>query len=101
MQTREKQSRIETGKTGWISIKINDCQTPIKRASNCDENRQLETPVLAPPMMISLFEHAQKAHTPFPERFPRLTFLATAIILLVSALAVELDYLHGAGYYWP
>ena len=101
MLTQEKQSHIEVGKTGWISIKINDCQNPIKRASNCDENRRLETPVLAPPMMISLFEHAQKAHAPFPERFPRLTFLATAIILLVSALAVELDYLRGAGYYWP
>jgi hypothetical protein len=101
MPTQERQSRIETGKTGWISIKINDCQTPTKRASNCDESRQLETPVLAPPMMMRLFEHAQKAPAPFPERFPRLTFLATAIALLVSALAVELDYLRGAGYYWP
>ena len=101
MQTQEKRNRIETGDTGWISIKIHDYPTPIKRASNCNERAQLEIPVFAPPLTFHLFEYAQKAHTPFPERFPRLTFLATAIALLVSALAVELDYLRGAGYYWP
>jgi hypothetical protein len=101
MQTQEKRTRIETGDTGWISIKIHDYPTQIKRASNCNERAHLEMPAFAPPLTPRLFEYAQKARTPFPERFPRLTFLATAIVLLASALAIELDYLHGAGYYWP
>jgi hypothetical protein len=96
MPIQTSQSRIDTGKTGWISIHINT-ESPI---SHYDENPRRDLPV-RPPAACHLFEHVEKMQTPFPERFPRLTFLAIAVALLASALAAEFDYLHGAGYYWP
>ena len=54
-----------------------------------------------PPVLKNLFENAINAPQTIPERFPRLTFLAVAVSILVTALVAELDYLHGAGYMWP
>lgn len=48
-----------------------------------------------------LFALAQLSRTPLPERYPRLTFLAIAVLLLISALTAEFEYLRGAGYSWP
>lgn len=48
-----------------------------------------------------LFALAQQATAPLPERFPRLTFLAIALLLLISALTAEFEYLRCAGYSWP
>ena len=108
MPTQEIESRIETGNTGWISIHINEAQiphvsgvqTPIDFASLYSENVERELPSHAP-ATFRLFEYAQQIPATLPERFPRLTFFAVAVALLVSALAVEFDYLHSAGYYWP
>lgn len=108
MPTKEIESRIETGETGWISIHINEAQisrisgvqAPIDFASLYTENIQREVPSHSP-ATFRLFEYAQQIPATLPERFPRLTFFAVAVALLVSAVAVELDYLHGAGYYWP
>jgi hypothetical protein len=100
MPTQQNQSCIETGNTGWISIHINDSQTPIDLSSSYNKDPQHEAPLLSP-VIFHLFEHEGEIQAPFPERFPRLTFLAIAIALLASALAAEFDYLHGAGYYWP
>ena len=47
-----------------------------------------------------LFAIAERWPTPLPERYPRLTFLAISLALLVSALAMELECLRGAGYFW-
>ena len=48
-----------------------------------------------------LFALSASSTAPFPERFPRLTFLVIALLLLVSALTAEFEYLRCAGYYWP
>jgi hypothetical protein len=100
MPTQQNQSCIETGNTGWISIHINDSQTPIDLSSSYNKDPQHEAPLLSP-VIFHLFEHQREIQAPFPERFPRLTLLAIAIALLASALAAEFDYLHGAGYYSP
>jgi hypothetical protein len=92
-----RDGRIQTGKTGWISIQINACERPPLRPGDC---LQGETKTI-PPALIHLFEHADGAPLPLPERFPRLTFLAVAIALLLTALTAEFDYLRGAGYFWP
>jgi hypothetical protein len=99
MPTQESQSRIETGKTNWIPIHINDGQSPADLPSGFGESPQQEIPWLA--SSYHLFEHTQKMRAPLPERFPRLTFLAIAVALLAFALTAEFDYLRGAGYYWP
>jgi len=100
MLTQEGQSRIDTAKTGWISIPIDDGHSQADLPTSFAENPERKTPLSAP-AVCHLFEHIQKMHAPLPERFPRLTFLAVAVALLASALAAEFDYLHGAGYYWP
>jgi len=100
MPIKESQGRIDTGTTGWISIPINDSQSPIELPSSYSEDPQWEMRMPAP-AVCHLFEHTQNTYAPLPERFPRLTFLAIAVALLASALAAEFDYLHGAGYYWP
>ena len=99
MTNQKCQSHISTGNTGWISIHINDPQSPIDLPSGFGEHTRLEIP--SSPVLCRLFEHAEDAHIPLPERFPRLTFLAIAIALLASALTAEFDYLRGAGYFWP
>ncbi len=86
---------VQTGKTGWISIHINDSE----RVSRSGDGPQGETMTI-PPHLIHLFEHAETVPVPLPERFPRITFLAIAIALLLTALTAEFDYLRGAGYSW-
>jgi hypothetical protein len=49
----------------------------------------------------SLFEFAQNAPATFAERFPRVTVCAVAIAFIVAAITLEIECLHGAGYYWP
>ena len=90
---------VETGKTGWISIHINDQESPNERLSG-ETVSQRESDALRREA-YHLFEHAEETVTPLPERFPRLTYLAIALALLASALMAEFDYLRGAGYYWP
>ncbi|MGC1422523.1 MAG: hypothetical protein WA354_08410 [Terracidiphilus sp.] len=97
MPIQKSQSRIDTGETGWISIHINDSESPV---SGYGESPQMNAP-LPEPAARHLFEYARQARVSFPERFPRLTLFAIAVVLLASALAAEFDYLHGAGYYWP
>jgi hypothetical protein len=48
-----------------------------------------------------LFEFAGNAPATFAERFPRLMVTAVAFALIVAAIAVEIEYLRSAGYYWP
>ena len=99
MPTRNQVSSIETGITGWISIHIQnqdelpaDPRTPNSNARLAQPTAN-ESPVL--------FTQAPQARISLPERFPRLTFLTIALALLASALTAEIDYLRGAGYYWP
>ena len=92
-----RDGRVQTGKTGWISIHINDSE---HLPPNSGDGPRGETMTI-PPALIHLFEHAERAPLPLPERFPRLTFLAIAIALLITALTAEFDYLRGAGYSWP
>ena len=47
-----------------------------------------------------LFEFAGNAPATFAERFPRLMVAAWAIAFTMAAIAVEIEYLRGAGYYW-
>jgi hypothetical protein len=100
MPIQKSQSSIETGKTGWISIRINDSQSPSGLPLGYGDNPQRDMSSRAPEV-CHLFEQAQRTRASLPERFPRLTFAAIAVALLASALAAEFDYLHGAGYYWP
>ena len=48
-----------------------------------------------------LFEFVENAPATFAERFPRLTFCAVAVALLLAAISTEIEYLRGSGYYWP
>jgi len=92
--------RVQIGKTGWISIHTSDCvREPGQTSDRGDSLRVGEQTI--PPALIHLFEHSQSVPTTLPERFPRLTFLAVAIALLVTAITAEFDYLRGAGYFWP
>jgi hypothetical protein len=47
-----------------------------------------------------LFEFAGNAPATFAERFPRLMVSAVAIAFIMAAIAVEIDCLRAAGYYW-
>lgn len=102
MLNQECHSRIVTGLTGRISIhiNINDSQSSIDPQSTFRENLQWEKPLPAP-VSYRLFEQTVDAHIPFPERYPRLTFLAIAAALLAFTLTTEFDCLRVAGYYWP
>ena len=90
--------RVQTGITGWISIHVNDSERAFDLPSN-PSDRPLGEPITPAP--IHLFEHAESTPPPLPELFPRLTFLAIAIVLLVTAVTAEFEYLRGAGYFWP
>jgi hypothetical protein len=93
--TERQRKSIRAGNTGWISIHINE-----------GDDLRPESPVLVDlktecEELPELFVRSQEVRPPLPERFPRLTFLAIAVALLISALTAEFDYLRGAGYYWP
>ncbi|MGA8086488.1 MAG: hypothetical protein WCA10_04225 [Terracidiphilus sp.] len=92
-----RDGRVQTGRTGWISIHVNDSDgLPSPPGGSAEAEAKT-----IPPGLIHLFEHAETAPLSLPERFPRLTFVAIAIALLVTALTAEFDYLRGAGYFWP
>jgi len=80
----------------WISILPEKAEAghAFSDEAKCEETSEERE---APP----LFALAERYRGSLPERFPRLTFLAIAILLLISALTAELDYLRGAGYSWP
>lgn len=48
-----------------------------------------------------IFALAERSAVPFPERYPRLTLSAITLLLLLSSLTAEFEYLRGAGYSWP
>jgi hypothetical protein len=48
-----------------------------------------------------LFEFAGNAPATFAERFPRVMVCAVSIAFIMAALTVEIEYLRGAGCYWP
>ncbi|HMG87163.1 MAG TPA: hypothetical protein VK574_15640 [Terracidiphilus sp.] len=91
--------RVYTGRTGSISIHINDSERVIHPVSGLGGGPNGETMTI-PPDLIHLFEYVERAPATLPERFPRLTFLAIALALLVTALTAEYDYLRSAGYFW-
>lgn len=97
---RNRGSRLEIGKTGRISIYINNPERDFDRSLNL-ENREKEQTRTIQPALIDLFGDAQWPLLPWPERFPRLTFVAIAVALLLTAITAEFDYLRGAGYFWP
>jgi hypothetical protein len=90
----------QAGTTGRASIHISNSERGFDLPSELGENAKDETMIILP-ANIHLFERAESEPLPLPERFPRLTFLAIAIALLVTALTAEFDYLRGAGYFWP
>ncbi|WP_348262078.1 hypothetical protein P8935_20020 [Telmatobacter sp. DSM 110680] len=47
-----------------------------------------------------LFEFAGNAPVTFAERFPRVMVGAVAIAFIMAAIAMEIDCLRAAGYYW-
>jgi hypothetical protein len=47
-----------------------------------------------------LFEFAANAPVTLAERHPRLTVLAISAAFLSAAIAVEIEYLSGSGYFW-
>lgn len=86
---------IETRKAHWVSIHLSGGEDVSGEPHPSFESEPMKTEL--PP----LFVHSQQTRATLPERFPRLTFLAIAAALLLSALTAEFDYLRGAGYYWP
>ena len=65
------------------------------------ESGKQEYVVRAPSDTAMLFTLAARSRAPLPELYPRLTFLAIAFVLLISALTAEVEYLRVAGYSWP
>jgi hypothetical protein len=101
MPTQESHSnRIDTGTKEWMSIHIYDSQSEVDVPSASSGILQGQSQEMSK-ASCHLFERAHEMRIPLPERFPRLTFFAIAVALLVSALTAEFDYLHGAGYFWP
>jgi len=47
-----------------------------------------------------LFALAERAPISLAERYPRLTFFAISLVLLVCTLTAEFECLHSAGYTW-
>ena len=47
-----------------------------------------------------LFDFAGNVPVTFAERFPRLMVGAVAIAFIVASIAVEIECLRGAGFYW-
>jgi len=91
-----RNGRVPTDTAGWISIQINDADgLPSHRSGGALEEAKTD-----PPALIHLFDHVEEEPLSLPERFPRLTVLAIAIVLLVTALTAEFDYLRQAGYFW-
>ncbi|HEY2471098.1 MAG TPA: hypothetical protein VGI45_25105 [Terracidiphilus sp.] len=100
---RKSSSSIETGDTGWISIHIeSDRQIAGSESKEkADGIRPYSETETARSEGAPLFALAAQARTPLPERYPRLTFLMISLLLLISALTAEFEYLRGAGYSWP
>ena len=92
--------RMLTGKTVWISIHTSNSGRESGDPSYLGDSSGDDEQTI-PPALIHLFEHSQRVPATLSERFPRLTFLAVAIALLVTAITAEFDYLRGAGYFWP
>ncbi len=94
-----RDNRVKTGVTGWISILINEQEGAFDLP--CDSGKgSMEQTKTNPPASIHLFEHVERTPVPLPERFPRLTLLTIALALLITALTAEFDYLRAAGYFW-
>jgi len=95
MQGNKKQtSSILGGDTGWISLRIG-CGESVANPDGLESDRERDA---GQEEIAPLFALAE---APLPERYPRLTFLAISLVLLISALTAEFEYLRGAGYYWP
>jgi hypothetical protein len=92
--------RVHSGITGWISVHVHDSERTFDLPSTPSDS-PLSEPIAIQPALIHLFEHAESTPPPLPELFPRLTFLAIAVVLLVTAVTAEFEYLRGAGYFWP
>lgn len=99
MQVHERDGfSMSIGDTGWISIRNAGTEPadPADTGSDSEPKARSVQSKIAP-----LFALAERAPAPLPERYPRLTFLAISLLLLISALTAEVEYLRGAGYYWP
>lgn len=97
-QEQERKNR-GTDRTGWISLHTRTLSFPVENELRVREEDRPASSKPAPPVS-HLFEQTQQAPLLLPERFPRLTFFAIAVAILLSALTTEIDYLKGAGYHW-
>jgi hypothetical protein len=96
MQENQSNNSIKVGETGWISLRI-------EGGVGESEDHGIAGAITADCHAegSSLFALAERAQATLPERYPRLTFLAIALFLLISVLTAEFEYLRGAGYSWP
>ena len=102
MPTGENQSNcVQTGNTGWSSVHINDSESTIDLPSGLGGRPQRGTQAYASTAECHLFEHTQQTPASLPERFPRLTILAVALVFFAAVLMAEFDYFRSAGFYWP
>jgi hypothetical protein len=91
---------VEAGKAGSINIHVHDDE------AYSFENHLEAEPVQSEPDPVQwdatrIFALAERSAVPFPERYPRLTLSAITLLLLLSSLTAEFEYLRGAGYSWP
>lgn len=100
MPTQEQERKYRgTDRTGWISLHTRTLNFPVDDERRTSEEDKQARSKHAPPAS-RLFEQTQQTPLLLPERFPRLTFFAIALAILLSALTTEIDYLRGAGYHW-
>jgi hypothetical protein len=100
MLTQEQERKYRrTDRTEWISLQTRTLNFPVADELRAHEG---DKPVSSKPApsVSRLFEQTQQTPLLLAERFPRLTFFAIALAILLSALTTEIDYLRGAGYHW-
>jgi len=101
MPVQEDQNTcVKIGNTIRHPIHISDSEFTIDLPSGPGRGPQRGTQAYAT-AECSLFEHTQQTVASLPERFPRLTILAIALVFIAFVLLAEFDYLRSAGYYWP
>lgn len=97
---RIMETHVEAGKAGSINFHVHDDE------GDLFEHHLESQPAQSKPDTVQwdatrIFALAERSAVPFPERYPRLTLSAITLLLLLSSLTAEFEYLRGAGYSWP
>jgi hypothetical protein len=97
--TEQYFSLVRTSKSSWVAV-------PVTRSGTSNDgthySRESEAAILrnSAPVPGRLFAQASRAHVAFSERHPRVTIAMIALVLFSVSVAVEVEMLLHAGYFW-